>query len=272
MILVTKKAKKSSKPQQGSLKNWFNCIHQSSCRFTCFSECSLLSHHLEHARQELLNIIEPYGFQLHLHHIVSKKIENRTLLEKCFFPKCDFCFDPLQGEKNILEHLNSHLNSYLFYPCYNCLGVFYRLEELRAHFAEKQACREKNDNCLQDRYRYDFQNLATGTSSFNQLIAREDYTSCTYCDNSVRQDLYKLHLKFSHPNEESAGEPETKKRKRKVDKNRSQLSSHQIEHLYHQLPQDELANRANPLHDSNNSEQPLTVTNCEFSSQSFKKF
>lgn len=212
-----------------------------------FDERSLLHHHLSHFREEFVAIIEPHGYKLDVARgqVLVNEQAKRNALVKCFFPGCAYHFEYPSEDSNILAHLNCHCSSYLLFPCYNCLKTFERVEDLAGHIKQNQSCREKNEIQFNNRYKFDFSIVADDASDDLPKV------NCPDCSHNIPEALYKLHCKFFHSNDDGAermdiGDNEdnnneniNKTKKRKLLKEHSMLRSHQMEHLYNQIPPNE---------------------------------
>lgn len=165
------------------------------CRFSCISEKSLVKHQLQHRRDQLLCFLNPNGFTLNDQDvIVASSSESDPNLESCCIDNCKYDFFQSDETEDrlemILAHLNTHVSSYIFYPCYNCLKLFDTNLKLTAHLKAKSKCQEYLENTLL-------------SDILPDSFETKKRFSCSFCKNKYsRQKLLHLHFKLFHDNEE----------------------------------------------------------------------
>lgn len=181
VIPNSKQSSENGRPTVIKRSKSFKCNYN-KCRFTCFTEKSLIKHQLEHRRTEFLSIIEPHGFTLsdNNQNIICCDKSQMQLLKQCCFPFCTVDFATDTTPEIVIKHLSTHLNSTIFYPCLNCLKIFDCPEKLNEHFSTVSYCKS-------------FADFPEINGNSGQKF------KCKLCDNSYSSEqMLRLHCDLLH--------------------------------------------------------------------------
>lgn len=204
LVLNQKYGMEKSKPKANSSKTSiqkFKCL-VSKCRYSAFSEKSLITHQLEHLRKEFLSIIEPHGFSIEMDKLkIYLKDKTKFLIKDCCFPMCNYKFLSEPDIEQYIDHLEEHhISSYIFHPCYNCFQIFNTKQKLNHHFQLYPICKFNmkkyfiNNSFNDDQLNY----LDIDLNEKKSKLIR-----CKYCTDSPYYTdckLFNLHMNLLHSN------------------------------------------------------------------------